>query len=109
MGNAMILAIVAGLGDMFAIATTNGLSRKEAYTLFEHFDPSAQIGGRGKRMASSDYEPTWTLAMAHKDANLMLASANELPLPVISAIERALHDSMERGFSEKDVAAVAER
>jgi 3-hydroxyisobutyrate dehydrogenase-like beta-hydroxyacid dehydrogenase len=60
-------------------------------------------------MAESDYEPTWTLEMAHKDAELMLASANELPLPIISAIERALHDAMERGFHSKDLAAVAER
>jgi 3-hydroxyisobutyrate dehydrogenase len=109
MGNAMILAIVGGLGDMFAIATTNGLSRSEAYTLFEHYDPSGQIGGRGKRMAHSDYEPTWTLDMAHKDASLMLASANELPLPVIASIEQALHAALERGFGEKDLAAIAER
>lgn len=109
MGNAMILAIIGGLGDMFAIASANGLSRSEAYTLFENYDPSAQISGRGKRMSQSDYDPTWTLEMAHKDANLMLASASELPLPVISAVERALHDAMERGFGNKDLAAVAER
>lgn len=109
MGNAMILAIIGGLGDMFAIASANGLSRSEAYTLFENYDPSAQISGRGKRMSQSDYDPTWTLEMAHKDANLMLASASELPLPVISAVERALHDAIERGFGSKDLAAVAER
>jgi 3-hydroxyisobutyrate dehydrogenase len=109
MGNAMILSIVGGMADMFAIAATNGLTRREAYTLFENYDPGAQIHGRGKRMAESDYEPTWTLEMAHKDAELMLASANELPLPIISAIERALHDAMERGFHSKDLAAVAER
>ncbi len=109
MGNAMILSIVGGMADMFAIASANGLSRTEAYSLFENYDPTAQIGGRGKRMAQSDYDPTWTLEMAHKDANLMLASASELPLPVISAVERALHDAMDRGFGNKDLAAVAER
>jgi 3-hydroxyisobutyrate dehydrogenase len=109
MGNAMILAIIGGLADMFAIAATNGISRRDAYTLFENYDPGAQIHGRGKRMAESDYEPTWTLEMAHKDAELMLASANGVPLPLIRAIERALHDAMERGFDSKDLAALAER
>jgi 3-hydroxyisobutyrate dehydrogenase len=109
MGNAMILSIVGGIGDMFAIASTNGLTRREAYTLFENYNPAGQIEGRGKRMAESDYEPTWTLEMAHKDAELMLASANELPLPLISAVERALHDAMARGFGNKDLAAIAER
>lgn len=109
MGNAMILAITGGLADMFAIAATNGISREDAYTLFENYDPAGQIGGRGKRMAQSDYDPTWTLDMAHKDASLMLASANELPLPVIGAVEQAMHAAMERGFSEKDLAVIAER
>lgn len=109
MGNAMILAITGGLADMFAIAATNGISREDAYTLFEHYDPSGQITGRGKRMAQSDYEPAWTLDMAHKDASLMLASGNELPLPVIAAVERAMHAAMERGLADKDLAVIAER
>lgn len=109
MGNAMILAVVGGLGDMFAIAAQNGLSRSEAYTLFENYDPAGQIPGRGKRMAQSDYEPTWTLDMAHKDAGLMLASASELPLPVIASLEQAMRAALERGFGEKDLAAIAER
>lgn len=109
MGNAMILAITGGLADMFAIAAANGISREDAYTLFQNYDPAGQIGGRGKRMAQSDYEPAWTLDMAHKDASLMLASANELPLPVIRAVEQAMHAAMERGFSEKDLAVIAER
>lgn len=109
MGNAMILSIIGGLGDMFAIASANGLSRHEAYELFQNYNPGAQIEGRGKRMAQSDYKPTWTLEMAHKDAALMVASANEVPMPVIAAVERALHDAMERGFGNSDLAAIAER
>lgn len=109
MGNAMILAVVGGLNDMFAIAERNDLSREEAYRLFENYDPSGQIDGRGKRMASGDYEPTWTLDMARKDAQLMLASANGLDLPVIAAVERALRSAMDRRLGSKDLAAIAAR
>ena len=85
LGSAFVQALCRrGVIDMFAIATANGLSRNEAYALFQSYDPSAQITGRGKRMAVSDYEPTWTLKTAHKDADLMIASAGELPLYVIS-------------------------
>ena len=55
---------------MFAIAQANGVDRHTAYTLFEKYNPSGQISGRGKRMAAGDYEPTWTLDMAHKDTGL---------------------------------------
>ncbi|HEV3153273.1 MAG TPA: NAD(P)-dependent oxidoreductase [Candidatus Baltobacteraceae bacterium] len=109
MGNAMILAIVGGLNDTFTIAEQHGLSRTEAYELFSHFNPAAQIEGRGKRMAAQDYEPTWTLEMADKDARLMLQSVDGSRVPVIAAIETELDAAMQRGLSAKDLAAIAAR
>jgi 3-hydroxyisobutyrate dehydrogenase-like beta-hydroxyacid dehydrogenase len=108
MGNAMILAVVGGLNDMFAIARANGIDRETAYTLFERYNPSGQISGRGKRMAAGDYEPTWTLDMARKDADLMLQSAHGYDLRVIGAVERLLREASERGLGESDLAAIAQ-
>jgi 3-hydroxyisobutyrate dehydrogenase len=107
MGNAMILALVGGLNDMFSIAEANDLDRASAYTLFDRYDPSGQISGRGKRMALGDYEAAWTLDMAHKDASLMLQSANGLP--VIAAIEGMLREAMNRGLGARDLGAIAHR
>lgn len=109
MGNAMILAIVGGLNDAYAIGESNGLDRAEAHSLFDNYDPSAQIGGRGKRMAHRDYEPTWTVDMADKDARLMIESAQGRELAVITAVERELRAAMERGHAAKDLAAIAAR
>lgn len=108
MGNTMILGLVGTLADMFAIGEANGLTREQAYHLFEHYDPSGQISGRGKRMARRDYEPTWTIDMAHKDATLMLQSAHDDGLPVIAAVERVLREAMNHGLSERDLAAIAQ-
>jgi 3-hydroxyisobutyrate dehydrogenase-like beta-hydroxyacid dehydrogenase len=108
MGNAMILAIVGGLNDMFSIAQANDIDRETAYTLFERYDPAGQISGRGKRMSNRDYEPTWTLDMARKDAELMLAASNGLDLPVIRAVECVLRDASERGLGDRDLAAIAQ-
>jgi 3-hydroxyisobutyrate dehydrogenase-like beta-hydroxyacid dehydrogenase len=108
MGNAMILAIVGGLNDMFAIAKANNVDRVTAYTLFEQYHPAGQIAGRGKRMAHEDYEPAWTLDMAAKDAALMLQSAQGYDLPVITAVECALREAVRRGLGERDLAALAQ-
>ena len=109
MGNAMILSVVGGINDMLRIAEERGLSRSEAYQLFDFYDPSGQIQGRGKRMASEDYEPYWSLDMAHKDAVLMQGAANHEQLPVIDAIEALMRDVSARGLGDSDLAAVAAR
>ncbi len=107
MGNAMILAVVGGITDVFRIARAQGVTDKEAYTLFSFFNPAGQIAGRGKRMAEGDYDAMWTLDMARKDASLMLAAARDRELPVIAAVERELGTAMERGLESKDVGALA--
>lgn len=109
MGNAMILAVVGGLNDTMRIGEEQGLAREQAYRLFEFFDPSGQIKGRGKRMADGDYDPAWTLDMAHKDAVLMQEAAHHERLPVIDAIEALMRDASARGLGDRDLAAVAAR
>lgn len=108
MGNAMILAVVGGLSDMFAIAQANGIDRQTAYRLFEKYDPSGQITGRGKRMAAREHEAAWTLDMAHKDADLMLQSASGYDLYVIGAVERLLREASARGLGAADLGAIAQ-
>lgn len=109
MGNAMILAVVGGLNDMMRIAEERGLSREQAYALFDFYDPTGQIKGRGKRMVAGDYEPFWKLDMAHKDATLMQAAANHERLPVVDAMESLLRNLSDRGLGELDLGAVATR
>jgi 3-hydroxyisobutyrate dehydrogenase len=109
MGNAMILTMVGGLNDMLRIAEERGLSRAQAYELFDFYDPSGQIKGRGRRMVTEDYEPAWTLDMAHKDAVLMQGAANHERLPVIDAVEALMREVSARGLGDRDLAAVAAR
>jgi 3-hydroxyisobutyrate dehydrogenase len=109
MGNAMILAVTGGINDVLRIAEGRGLTRAQAYELFEFYDPSGQIKGRGRRMADEDYEPAWSLDMAHKDAVLMQGAANHERLPVIDAVEALMREQSARGFGDRDLAAVAAR
>jgi 3-hydroxyisobutyrate dehydrogenase len=109
MGNAMILTIVGGLNDVLRIAEEQGLTRTQAYALFDFYDPTGQIKGRGRRMARGEYEPFWTLDTAHKDALLMQTAAHHERLPVIDAIEALLREVSARGLGELDLGAVAQR
>jgi 3-hydroxyisobutyrate dehydrogenase-like beta-hydroxyacid dehydrogenase len=109
MGNAMMLAVIGGLNDVFKIAEMQDITRERAYTLFDFFNPSGQIAGRGKRMVHEAYEPTWTLDMAHKDATLMQGAAHHERLPVVDAVEALLRNVSDRGLGALDLGAVAAR
>jgi 3-hydroxyisobutyrate dehydrogenase len=109
MGNAMMLAVIGGLNDLFRIAEEQGLTRQRAYGLFEFFNPCGQIAGRGKRMSEDVYEPFWTLDMAHKDATLMQAAAHHERLPVIDAVEALMRNVSDRGLGDLDLGALAAR
>jgi 3-hydroxyisobutyrate dehydrogenase len=107
LGNAMILSVIGGVADVFRIGEVSGLTRDEAYELFSFYDVTGQITGRGKRMAGADYEPTWTLDMALKDARLMQATAKGAPLAVIDAVANALVQADARGHGAEDLGAIA--
>ncbi len=109
MGNAMIFAVVAGINDVLRIGEEQGLSREQIYALFDFYDPSGQIKGRGKRMAGEDYAPVWSVDMAHKDAVLMQTAAHHERLPLIDAVEGLLRNVSDRGLGGLDLAAVAQR
>jgi 3-hydroxyisobutyrate dehydrogenase len=109
MGNAMILTVVAGINDVLRIGEEQGLSREQVYELFDFYDPCGQIKGRGKRMVSGEYDPTWSVDMAHKDAVLMQAAAHHERLPAVDAVEALLRSVSDRGLGALDLAAVAQR
>jgi 3-hydroxyisobutyrate dehydrogenase len=109
MGNAMILAVVGGINDIFRIAEIQSVSREEAYELFDFYDPSGQIRGRGKRMVANDFDPLWSVNMARKDAVLMQVAAHHERLPVIDAMESLMRNVADRGLGDRDLAAVAAR
>ncbi len=109
MGNAMILAVVGGINDIFRIAEQQNVSREEAYRLFDFYDPTGQIHGRGKRMSAGEFDPLWSVDMAHKDAVLMQGAAHHERLPVIDAMEGLMRNVSDRGLGDRDLAAVAAR
>jgi 3-hydroxyisobutyrate dehydrogenase-like beta-hydroxyacid dehydrogenase len=60
-------------------------------------------------MVEGNYDPTWSIDMAHKDAVLMQGAAKHERLPVVDALEALLRNVSDRGLGDLDLSAVAKR
>ncbi len=108
-GNAMIVALGAGISDVFAIARANAIDPVEALGLFAKFSPTVN-NPRSAKMARGEFLPaSFTLTMARKDVRLMIESAKDEQLGVLPAIMARMDALIERGYGESDVGALAAR
>ncbi|MFT5356494.1 MAG: 3-hydroxyisobutyrate dehydrogenase [Polyangiales bacterium] len=106
-GNGLILSLVGGLADAFTVGAPHGLAPSDVLGLFEHFDLNWVLKGRGAKMASGDFETSWSLKMARKDIGLMLDAAGEAPLTVLPAMAERADFLIAKGEGDRDVGVLA--
>jgi 3-hydroxyisobutyrate dehydrogenase len=109
-GNLFLMAMTTGLIDALALAKAQGIPAAEAGALFDLFNPGAAVPARVKRILAADWShPSWELAMARKDARLMLesAAAGEVALTLIPAIAAAMDAALARGEGQSDWTVLA--
>lgn len=108
-GNAMILAITAGLADVFAMARALGIEASEAHELFSKFNPVGTLAYRGRAMANGDYRASFELSMASKDVRLMLETVEGTgsSLRMLPTISDWIDSLIERGHGKDDLGALA--
>jgi 3-hydroxyisobutyrate dehydrogenase len=108
-GNQMLVFIVAGLADDFALAKSIGLKPAEAHELFSHFNPAVTIEFRGGKMVRGDFSSAWDLAMARKDVRLMLETAAQggETLHVLPCIAKRMDDEIAAGKGRDDLSVIA--
>ncbi len=108
-GNSMILTVIAGLADVYTLAGTLGIAATDAHALFSKFNPAAVITYRGAQMAAGDYQPSFELTMARKDARLMIetAAAGGQNLAILPAIAQRMDELIARGHGADDVGVLA--
>lgn len=105
LGNLFLMFVTTGLADMFALGKALGIPAADARGLFEFFNPGTSVPVRAERMASGDYtRPSWELAMAAKDARIMLEEADRanVPLAALPAIFTRMNELMARGHGHDD-------
>jgi 3-hydroxyisobutyrate dehydrogenase len=104
-GNLLLFGLGAAFQDIVALAASMGIGAKEAGTLFDAFNPGAQLVTRYKRFTDALYdEPSWDLAMARKDAGLMLAEAQRagIELRMLPNLAAKMDEMIGRGDAERD-------
>lgn len=110
-GNLAILGILGTLGDVNRLASAVGISTKEAFGLFEHFNPGQTLAQRAARIEARENhaKPSFEMAMARKDLRLMIEEAQRggIDLFVAPAVAALLDAGIARGEGALDVAAAA--
>lgn len=110
LGNLFLMFVTSGLADFFTLARAMDVDPRLAATLFDHFNPGATIGPRIDRMLGGDWsKASWELAMARKDARLMVEEATraERPLHVLPAIAARMDELITAGHGRSDWTVLA--
>lgn len=110
LGNSFLICMTAGLAEMLALAKAINVDPATAATLFDSFNPGPTIPTRIKRMVDQAFaDPSWELAMARKDARLMMeaAAAAAVPLAVLPAIAARMDAVIAEGLGEHDWTVIA--
>jgi 3-hydroxyisobutyrate dehydrogenase len=64
------------LGDVGRLAAAVGIDMKDAFSLFDHFNPGQTLPQRAKRISSGQYSPpSFEMSMSRKDLRLMVEEA----------------------------------
>ena len=109
-GNLFLMFLTTGMIEMISFARTVGIAPADAVTLFESFNPGQTLHARAKRILDAAYDkPSWELAMARKDARLMLEESERhgVPLPMLPAIAATMDRFLERGHAHDDWTVIA--
>jgi 3-hydroxyisobutyrate dehydrogenase len=109
--NTWLVALVEGLSESVALAEGLGVEPGQFLDIIDGGPmgpPYARL--KGTMMLERAYEPSFTLALAAKDARLALEAgrAAGLELPALAAIRDQLERGVELGHGEDDMAAAVE-
>jgi len=110
LGNLLLMALTAGFTDMLGLGKAMGVAPAEVATLFDHFNPGASLPARFARMIAAPYDdPSWELAMARKDARLVVDECSRagIELPTLPAITAHMDEMIARGFGHADWTVLA--
>ncbi len=109
-GNLFLMSMTAGIADLMALGKALGIKPEDAGTLFDVFNPAATMAPRVKRILSANQgQPSWELAMARKDARLMMEAAAQgnVELRLVPAIAKEMDRWIERGHGHDDWTVIA--
>lgn len=105
LGNLFHIGLVGVISDMISLAGTYHIPSDELASLLELLNPAQVAQGRLKRITSNSFDqPSWELAMARKDASLMMeqATGSHKQLFVIPAVAQKMDQWLAKGKANSD-------
>lgn len=105
LGNLFHISLLGGITDMINLADALNVPTSELGTLFEILNPGGVAQARIKKITSNTFDqPSWELAMARKDARLMMeqAAASDKNLIVIPSVAKKMDSWLEKGHAKDD-------
>lgn len=109
-GNAFLVCFTAAMRETLCVSKALGLSADDLTSLFQSWNPGAQVEPRLKRLASGEYSnPSWELAMARKDTGLFLDAAQGagIKLTLLPPIADLMDNWIEKGLGNNDWTVIA--
>jgi 3-hydroxyisobutyrate dehydrogenase len=109
-GNLTLLGLLGLLGDVNRLAHAVGIDTRDAFSLFEQFNPGATLPARAARITAAEFDkPSFEIAMARKDVRLMLEEAQRggVELFVTPGVAAMFDAAIARGEGALDAAAAA--
>ena len=105
-GNALLLSLSAAMADVLTLARAGDVAGQEAIKLMELLDLNGMVATRGANMARGDFTPSFELAMARKDVQLMLEMAGGRPLALLPGIAARMDQLLAAGHGADDVSVI---
>jgi 3-hydroxyisobutyrate dehydrogenase len=105
LGNLFHIGLTGSIADLLTLAGSLHVPASELSTLLETLNPAVVAQGRLRKITSNTFDqPSWELAMARKDARLMIEQAKSanLSLTVIPAIAKKMDLWIEKGHGKDD-------
>lgn len=109
-GNTFLVCFTAGARDTLSVAKALDVPVSDLFTLFDSWNPGAQLPARLKRMTDGDFTtPSWELKMARKDTGLFLEAAAKagIELALIPAAAALMDQWIEKGYGSHDWSVIA--
>jgi 3-hydroxyisobutyrate dehydrogenase len=106
--NQWVFAIVEGLAETLALAEALGVPPQSFLEAIAGGPLDAGYAqAKGRMMIERDFDPSFPLRHAAKDARLIAGAAerHELDAPLVDTIARRLREGVERGHGELDMSA----
>jgi len=106
--NSTLFGVLGALGEAMVLAGRLGLSRESVFEVLAATPLAAQAERRRPQIDSGGYPVRFSLALALKDADLILeaAAASGADLRLAEAAGAWLHDADEAGWGDRDYSAI---